>query len=94
MVFVLGRGNFPRLFLRRRGRGVREFEIGEEKYLAEIHFPLSSAPDILSHDFSFLAQVLIDVLEHLSIFLKNRLFLYCSQLREVEGALGATPYSL
>ena len=76
MVFVLGRGNFPRLFLRRRGcgRGVREFEIGEEKYLAEIHFPLSSAPDILSHDFSFLAQVLIDVLEHLSIFLKSQPF--------------------
>ena len=75
MVFVLKRGIFPRLFLRRRrGRGVREFEIGEEKYLAEIHFPLSSAPDILSHDFSFLAQVLIDVLEHLSIFLKKRPF--------------------
>ena len=72
MVFVLKRGIFPRLFLRRRrGRGVREFEIGEEKY---IHVPLSSAPDILSHDFSFLAQVLIDVLEHLSIFFKKRPF--------------------
>ena len=47
--------------------------IGEINSPCQTYFPLSRALHILSHDFSFLTQVLIDVQKHLSIFLKNGL---------------------